>query len=142
MAKRPKAIVLDSWAVIAYLEDEPASEKVANIMADAQEQEIPLLMMTEVNAGETWYIIARRTSKADADRTIKELQDLGIEFVDADWNLAQRAGYFKPKNKMSFAGCFASALAKEREAHLVTGDPEFRQVEREISVLWLTTASR
>jgi ribonuclease VapC len=141
MAKRPKAIVLDSWAVIAYLEDEPASEKVANIMADAQEQAVPLLM-TVVNAGEAWYIIARRTSKADADRTIKELRDLGIEFVDADWNLAQRAGYFKSKNKMSFADCFAAALAKEREAHLVTGHPEFRQVEREISVLWLTTASR
>ena len=111
------------------------------MMADAQEQAVPLLM-TVVNAGEAWYIIARRTSKADADRTIKELRDLGIESVDADWNLAQRAGYFKSKNKMPFADCFAAALAKERAAHLVTGHPEFRQVEREISVLWLTTASR
>jgi predicted nucleic acid-binding protein len=141
MAKRPKAIVLDSWAVIAYLEDMPASEKVANIMADAQEQEIPLLMSV-VNAGETWYIVARRTSKADADRTIKELRELGIEFVDADWTLSQRAAYFKSKNRMSFADCFAAALAQEREAHLATGDREFRRVEQELSVLWLTTASR
>ena len=58
MPKKPRAIVLDSWAVIAYLEDEPAAEKVADIIADAHEQQIQLLM-TVVNAGEVWYIVAR-----------------------------------------------------------------------------------
>jgi hypothetical protein len=28
MARKPKALVLDSWAVIAYLEDEPAGQQV------------------------------------------------------------------------------------------------------------------
>jgi ribonuclease VapC len=136
MAKKPKAIVLDSWAVIAYLEDEPAAEKIADIMADAHEQGIPLLM-TVVNAGEVWYIIARETSDADADRSIKQLRDLGIEFVDADWGLAHGAGYFKSRNRMSFADAFAAALAKHRKAHLITGDPEFKAVEQEINISWL-----
>ena len=136
MPKKVKAIVLDSWAIIAYLEDEPAAEKVADIMADAHEQEISLLM-TVVNAGEVWYIIARQTSDADADRSIKQLRDLGIEFVNADWNLAHDAGYFKSRNKMSFADAFAAALAKQRKAHLVTGDPEFKAVEQEINISWL-----
>jgi len=136
MAKRPKAIVLDSWATIAYLEDEPAAEKVANIIADAHEQRIPLLM-TVVNAGEVWYIVARQTSAADADTSIKQIRDLGIEFVDADWSLAKDAGNFKSKNKMSFADCFAAALAKQRAATLLTGDPEFKQVEREITITWM-----
>ena len=107
MPKNPKAIVLDSWATIAYLEDEAAAEKVADIIADAHEQQVPLLM-TVVNAGEVWYIVARQTSAADADTSIKQLRDLGIEFIDADWNLARDAGYFKSKNKMSFADCFAA----------------------------------
>lgn len=34
MPRRPKAIVLDSWAVIAYLEAEPAAEKVADHIAE------------------------------------------------------------------------------------------------------------
>jgi ribonuclease VapC len=136
MAKKPKAIVLDSWAVIAYLEDEAAAAKVADIIADAHEQAIPLLM-TVVNAGEVWYIVARETSATEAEASIKQLRDLGIEFVDADWELAKSAGYFKSKNKMSFADCFAAALAKQRKAHLATGDPEFRQVEPEIAVTWL-----
>jgi ribonuclease VapC len=137
MPKKPKAIVLDSWAIIAYLEDEAAAEKVADIMADAHEQEIPVLI-TVVNAGEVWYIVARQASAADADASIKQLRDLGIEFVDADWNLARDAGYFKSRNKMSFADCFAAALTKQRKAELVTGDPEFKLVEKEIRITWLS----
>jgi predicted nucleic acid-binding protein len=137
MAKKPKAIVLDSWAVISYLEDEPTAETVADIIADAHEQGVSLLM-TVVNAGEVWYIVAREASVPDADVSIKQLRDLGIEFVDADWELAKDAGYFKSRNKMSFADCFAAALARQRKAHLATGDPEFKQIEQEVTVHWLT----
>ena len=137
MPRKPKSIVLDSWAVIAYLEDEAAAEKVANIIADAHEDQIPLLM-TVVNAGEVWYIVARETSANDADASIKQLRDVGVRFVDADWELAKAASYFKSRNKMSFADCFAAALAKQNKAHLATGDPEFKQIEQEIAITWLT----
>jgi len=136
LPKKAKAIVLDSWAVIAYLEDEDAAEKVADIIADAHEAQIPL-MMTVVNAGEVWYIVARQTSAADADASIKQLRDLGIQFVDADWSLAKDAGYFKSRNKMSLADAFAAALARQRKAHLATGDQEFKQVQNEVTISWL-----
>jgi hypothetical protein len=35
------------------------------------------------------------------------------------------------------ADAFAAALAKERKAELVTGDLEFRPLEREIRINWL-----
>jgi predicted nucleic acid-binding protein len=136
MPRRPKAIVLDSWAVIAYLEGEPAAEKVADRIADAHENDIPLFMSV-VNAGEVWYIIAREASVGDADRSITELRHLGIEFVDADWPLAHEAGGFKSKHRMSFADCFAAALAKQKNALLLTGDREFRQVAKNINIDWL-----
>lgn len=136
MPRKPKATVLDSWAIIAYLEGEQAAERVADHIADAHENEEPLYMSV-INAGEVWYIVARETSVAEADRSISELKQLGIEFVDADWALAHVAGGFKAKQKMSFADCFAAALAKERKAVLLTGDPEFKQVEKEISITWL-----
>ena len=56
--KKPRAIVLDSWAVMAFLQGEPSAEKVADTLADAQESGIPV-SMTVVNAGEVWYIVAR-----------------------------------------------------------------------------------
>ena len=135
MAK-PRAIVLDSWAVIAYLEDEPSGEKVADIIADAHENNTPLLMSV-VNLGEVWYIVAREASEADADRCEKELRQLGIEFVDVDWGLTQQAARYKSKRKMSFADCFAAALTKQKKAHLVTGDNEFKAVAAEISIVWV-----
>ncbi len=136
MPRKPKAIVLDSWAVIAYLEGEAAAARVADQIADAHEQDVPLLISV-VNAGEVWYIIARETSVSDADRSITELRHLGIEFIDADWTLAHEAGGFKSKYKMSFADCFAAALAKHRKALLLTGDSEFKQVEAQITIEWL-----
>ncbi len=136
MARKPKAIVLDSWAVIAYLEGEAAAERVADHIADAHENDTPLFMSV-VNAGEVWYIIAREASVSDADRSITELRHLGIEFVDADWTLAHEAGGFKSKDKMSFADCFAAALAKQKKALLLTGDREFQQVEKDIAIDWL-----
>jgi len=121
---------------MAYFEDEPAAEKVADIIAEAHDEETPLFMSV-VNAGEVWYILARRTSESEANRGVHELRQLGIEFIEADWNLAHQAAGFKSKHKMSFADCFAAALAKDKKAHLVTGDKEFRQVEQELSMIWL-----
>ena len=40
----------------------PAGETVGNIIADAHDHAIPL-MMTTVNAGEVWYILAREVSE-------------------------------------------------------------------------------
>jgi predicted nucleic acid-binding protein len=136
MARRPKAIVLDSWAVLAYLEDEGAGQQVAEIIANAHEHSTPL-MMSVVNVGEVWYILAREVSETEADKGIEGLRQLGIEFIDADWKLSRLAGSFKSKNRMSFADCFAAALAKECKADLITGDREFKQVENEIKITWL-----
>ncbi|PYS68088.1 MAG: hypothetical protein DMF69_21195 [Acidobacteria bacterium] len=136
MPRKPKALVFESWAVIAYLEDEPAAEHIADVVADAHDDGIPLFMCV-VNVGEVWYIIAREASVSHADRSIKELRQLGIEFVDADWTLAHEAGGFKSKYKMSYADCFAAALSKHKRALLLTGDPEFKQVETQISIDWL-----
>ena len=141
MARRPKAYVFDSWAVISYFQDAPAAETVEAIIADAHEHDIPMFMSV-VNAGEVWYIKARRSSASDADTAMREVRQLGIHFIEVGWELAQEAGRFKAKNRMSFADCFAAALAKNRKASLVTGDPEFKQVESEVTIKWLTTGKR
>src|ERR1043165_5113562 len=130
MPRKPKGYVLDSWAVLSYFHDEPAAERVENLIADARDDGTPLFISV-VNAAEVWYITARRRSETDANSGIHLLREFGVHFVEADWALAQDAGRFKAKNRMSFADCFAAALAKNRKASLVTGDPEFKQVTSE-----------
>ncbi len=134
--KRPKVIVLDSWAIIAYLQDEPAAEKIADMIADAKEDG-RLLLMSVVNVGEVWYSLARRRSTADADQALRWISEIGIELIDADMELTRIAARFKAKGGISYADCFAAALAKQNKATLVTGDTEFKQLEKEIDIVWL-----
>jgi ribonuclease VapC len=68
---------------------------------------------------------------------VSDLRQLGVELVDVDWDLSREAATLKSKHRMSFADCFAAALARERKATLLTGDPEFRQVQEQVRIQWL-----
>jgi len=136
MARKAKAYVLDTWAVIAYLEDEPAGEQVEELIATAHEEQVPIYMCV-VNVGEVWYTLAREVSEDEANASVKSLRDLRIQFEDADWALTQEAARFKSQNKLSYADCFAAALAKIRKAELITGDKEFKSLDGEIKISWL-----
>jgi predicted nucleic acid-binding protein len=136
MAKKAKAYVLDTWAVIAYLEDEPSGEQVEELIVTAHEEQIPIYMSV-VNVGEVWYTMAREVSEEEADAGVKILRDLRIQFENADWELTQEAARFKSQNKMSYADAFAAALAKTKKADLVTGDNEFKPLDGEIKISWV-----
>lgn len=136
MAKKAKAYVLDSWAVIAYLEDEPSGEQIEDLIATSHEEQIPIYMSV-INVGEVWYTFAREISEAEADASVKILRDLRIQCEDANWELTQEAARFKSKNKMSYADAFAAALAKIKRADLITGDNEFKPLDGEIKISWV-----
>ncbi len=136
MPRKPKVFVLDSWSIIAYLEDEPSGQKIADIIASAHDEEIPVCM-TVINAGEVWYIIAREISEEEANSSINQLRELRIQFKDIDWDLTQEAAKFKSQHKMSYGDCYAGALAKSMKADLVTGDNEFKAIEDAINILWV-----
>ena len=136
MVKKAKAYVLDTWAVIAYLEDEPSGEQVEELIATAHEEQIPIYMSV-VNVGEVWYTVAREVSVEEANASVKSLRDLRIQFENADWTLTQEAARLKSLNKISYADAFAAALAKMKKADLVTGDNEFKPLDGEIKISWL-----
>jgi ribonuclease VapC len=136
MARKFKTLVLDSWSVLAYLEDEPSGTKVADLIADAHENGQPILISV-ITAGEIWYITARQSSEKEADEAIDTLKELGIEFIDADWDLTREAAHFKKQAKMSYADCFAAGLAKHIKGELVTGDKEFKLIEDDVKIVWL-----
>ncbi|MEI6421405.1 MAG: type II toxin-antitoxin system VapC family toxin [Lentisphaerota bacterium] len=130
------AIVFDSWAVLAYLQGEASAVKVRDILLSPENG--GALLMSVVNLGEIWYAIARRISSEEADISVQEVMNWGIEVVDADWTLSRQAAVFKSKYKISYADAFAAALAKTRDAVLLTGDNEFKQIEKEIKIKWLS----
>ena len=128
--------VLDTYALLAYLGEEPGCDTVRDLLADAAKRNTELLMSC-VNVAEVFYIAQRKHGRAKLAELDKALEALPIEFVDADLALAKEAAFFKATKKMSLADCFATALAKVRGGRVVTGDSEFVQVEAEVEVLWL-----
>ncbi len=130
------AKVLDSYALMAFFEDEPGADFVRGLIQKAVESDTNLLMSV-VNLGEVWYSIARTNSAEIADQYIHEIKGLGIEIVDADWALTRQAAVFKVNGNVSYGDCFAAALAKLKKADLVTGDHEFKALEDQIKIQWV-----
>ena len=128
--------VLDSYALLALLRDEPGAETVADLLERAGQQNRSV-HMTEVNYAEVQYTIRRKDGETVWASIAGELLAAPIEFHAADRRLADVAAGFKARFKISLADAFAAALAKERKAELVTGDPEFRALEKEIKIRWL-----
>ena len=128
--------VLDSYSLIAYIEGEKGKDTMIEIFRSARDSGRACLLSV-VNWGEVYYIILREAGQPRADQVAHLISTLPIQIIEADLELAKQAAIFKANKKMSYADCFAAALAKHRRVELVTGDKEFRQVEEELRVMWL-----
>ena len=128
--------VLDAYSVIAYLEREPAFEKVKAHLEQAAQSGQYLFLCT-VNWGEVFYSVMKETGHAKAEEARHLIETLPIELVPADLDLSYQAAMYKAVHKISYADCFAAALAKIRKATLLTGDRDFKQLDGEIKVEWL-----
>ena len=130
--------VLDAYALMAFFEDEPGADLVRDLLLKAEDSNSKLnLFMSVVNLGEIWYSIARVTSPKKADQYIDEINGMAIEIVDTDWQLTRQAAEFKANGNISYADCFAAALAKVKKAELITGDKEFKVLDGEIKISWV-----
>jgi predicted nucleic acid-binding protein len=130
------AKVLDAYAMMAFLEDEPGANQVRELILRAEDRKVKLLMSV-VNLGEVWYSIAKTSTASKADEFIREIQGMAIEIVNIDWGITRIAAEFKSKGKISYADCYAAALSKARRAELITGDKELKSLEGEINIKWL-----
>ena len=130
------AKVLDSWALLCYLEQEPGFEKMIDLFEKAVESSKPLLMCI-VNWGEVYYQVMRRFGDPKAQDIEELVETLPITLIEANKELTREAARVKATKRMAYADCFAVALARLKKADLYTGDAEFRVVEKDIKIVWL-----
>jgi len=128
--------VLDAHGLLVFLEKEAGYEKVEQSFVAAVEKDKSLLMAS-VNFGEVYYIVLRECGQDKAREIEKIIRTLPVEIIDVDMQLAREAARFKANHKMSYADCFAAALAKLHKGEVITGDKEFKAVENEIKIAWL-----
>jgi ribonuclease VapC len=137
--RRPvNTTVLDSYALIAYFEKEGGWDTVAQLLADAAAERCRLCGCV-VNWGEVLYITERAYGPEKTDEIESIMEELPIEWVDADRALTREAARFKVDGGLAYADCFAAGLAQQTDGEVVTDDPEFERVSNRVDVRWLTS---
>lgn len=131
-----KATVMDSYALIIFLERQEGYSEVARLLEECGKKDRELFLCI-INWGEIIYHALRKKGEAAAKLTEDGIHALPIQLVEANKELTWQAARLKAFNKMSYADCFAAALAIRKKCELVTGDPEFKQVASEVKIHWL-----
>ncbi len=135
-----KEYVLDSYALLAYLEAEPGSRRVRELLESAAQGDCNLYLCV-VNLGEVMYIVERERGLPKAQKTLACIDELPIAVIDVDRTLTLTAAHLKMDCPIAYANCFAAALSLVKNAPLITGDPEFRKLKADSSlqIEWLTS---
>jgi len=134
-------VVLDSWAVLAWLQGQAAAPRVRRELERAEHAARPLLLST-INAGEVYYVLARSGQSDRAEEFITELRQhrLPIRLVPVTATRLWDAARVKARHAIAYADAFAAALAKETRQPLLTGDREFASLEHDktCTIAWLS----
>lgn len=128
------SFVLDAWAILAFLQgEEPAASRVREVIEDAQEGTVRL-SASIVNIGEVYYRVGKMRNQKEADSVLKDLFLLPIEIVSADDDTVLEAARLKMKHVLSYADAFAAVTAQQKDAILLTGDPELLSLKRSVKI--------
>ena len=131
--------VLDSFALIGYLENEPFAQEIEDLLYRAKNN-ISRLYLHTLHLGEVYYITLREQGRDLADLAYSRIKSFPINFIYLiDEELLLAAATLKANYSISYADSFAAALARIKNASLLTGDPEFRHLEKDevLKLAWL-----
>lgn len=138
MAASPPAYVLDSFALLAYLEGEAGMPRVRSVLEGAEAQHHPVYLSL-ITLGEALYITERERGLVAARRALGAVDQLPLEVVSVSRATVLEAAHVKARFPISYADAFAVVAARDRGGVVMTGDPEFRTVAEAglVTVEWL-----
>jgi predicted nucleic acid-binding protein len=130
--------VLDTFAILAYLQDEPAAPRIEELLELAKKVKCHLALSL-INLGEILYIAERQGGTPKAHDILRFISSLPIQIIPADEQMVFAAAHIKANHPISYADAFAAAVVQDLNGTLLTGDPEFQALEEFIQVEWLET---
>jgi len=138
VAGSPAAYVLDSFAVLAYLEGEAGMSRVRSVLEGAEAKR-HTVYLSLINLGEVLYITERERGLVAARRALGAVEQLPLEIVGVSRATVLAAAHIKARFPISYADAFAVVTARDRAALVVTGDREFRPLADAgvVAVTWL-----
>jgi predicted nucleic acid-binding protein len=141
--KKPgsNVVVLDSWALLAYLDGEAAAQHVRQVLRTARRKQA-VVLLSLIAYGECLHVIEREQGLQRAQRAIGIIDQLPLHVAPVDRPLVFEAAHVKARYPLSYADAFSVALARRTHGRVMTGDPEFKAVEPEIAIHWLPDRRR
>ncbi|SRR5712692_4199833 len=113
-------IVLDAWAILAYLQrEEPAASRVREILKKAEVRQVDLFVSL-INVGEVFSSIGRRRGEQAAEETLEELGCLPVTILPPEPDTVLKAVRLKMHHALSYADAFAVVTAQDLHVTLMT----------------------
>jgi ribonuclease VapC len=131
-----KKSLLDSFAILAWIQDEKGAQQVEELLYLAQDHKEELLLNI-INLGEVFYRCARVRDISFAQDILEQLRLLPIKIYPCPNDLVLEASEIKAKYPIAYADAFAAATALRESARVVTGDPDFKLLDQIIEIEWL-----
>jgi predicted nucleic acid-binding protein len=122
----PSPKVIDSWAMVAWIQDESGGRALEAFLLKADTGKLQLLM-SWYNVAETFYTVAKRMKLAIAEEFLTRLPSLPIRLVVPDEEGIVAAARVKASHALALGDAFAIALAQSAGASVITGDQEIRR---------------
>ena len=124
MGGKAIAYVLDSFALLAYLEAEEGMPRVRQVLNDASAGRCTV-HLSLINLGEIAYIVERERGLAQAQEMLCLIDQLSIEILPASREAVLAASHIKAGHPVAYADAFAVTAAQALDAVVLTGDPKF-----------------
>ncbi|HUF39362.1 MAG TPA: type II toxin-antitoxin system VapC family toxin [Anaerolineales bacterium] len=130
------AEILDSFALLAWSQDEPGADFVRERLNAAGRGDLRLIMPV-INLGEVLTIVERGFGLAGAQAILAAVLEMPVEILAATHERVFAAAHIKANYPVSYADAVAIAAAQEFEGVVLTGDPEFGVVKGVVEVAWI-----
>ena len=119
----PEGYVLDSSALLTFIEDEDGAARVDQLLR-AEKVWLPWIVLLEVI-----YITRKERGEAEADRRYGMIEQMPITVLwAADEPVLLIAARLKAENRLSLADAIIAAFAIYMGATLVHKDPEYDKI--------------
>ena len=128
--------MLDSFAVLSWIQDEPGAQTVEDLLYGAQGGQEQVIMNI-VNLGEVYYRCARLRDLPFARDILEKIRLLTIKILPCPNDLVMEASEIKSRFPIAYADAFLVATALRENARVLTGDPELKKVKHLIEIQWL-----
>ena len=120
---------LDTWALIAWLLGEQPAMRRVNRLLEAAEAGKMELIMSMINVGEVFYLLAKRAGIKRAEAFLDDFAGMPISTHVPVASDIVDAARIKARYPISYTDAFAAQLAIQQSAELVSGDPDMRLLE-------------